>query len=140
MNEANPLRVRRVHANVLALVTVLALLVAPVCAPICAARACASSSSDHGCHEAAGVSTQNGEHVIAPGKSCGAPEFYAVLVDSSERSSSPLELRTVPAHLVANADSDESLGLLGARPGGLPFHPVPLRAADSPQLSLILRI
>lgn len=86
------------------------------------------------------MSTPNGEHLIAPGNSCGAPEFYAVLVDTGERSSSSPELRTAPAHLIANADSDESLGLLGARPGGWLFHQVPLRAADSPQLLRILRI
>ena len=86
------------------------------------------------------MSTQNGEHLIAPGKSCGAPEFYAVLVDTGERTSSPPELRTVPAHLIANADSDESFGRVGARPGGVPFHPVPLRAAVSPHLPLMLRI
>src|SRR5690349_19369677 len=110
MNEANPVRARRAPANVVALVTVLALLVAPVCAPLCAARACALGSGAHGWHEAAGVSTPNGGRLIAPGNSCGAPEFYAVLVDTGEGSSSSPELRTIPAHLIASADSDESLG------------------------------
>jgi hypothetical protein len=88
----------------------------------------------------AGVSTQSGEHFIAQGKSCGAVELYAVLVDTGERSTPSQELRNVPAHLIASDHSDVSLGLLGARPGGWPFHPAPLGAADSPHLPMILRI
>jgi hypothetical protein len=133
-------RARRVHANALALVTVLALLVAPVCAPICAARACASRSSDQRCHEMAGISTQGGEHLIAQGKSCGAVELYAVLVDTGERSTPSQELRNVPPHLIASDHSDVSLGPLDAHPDGWPLHRGPLGWVDSPQSPMILRI
>jgi hypothetical protein len=130
----------KTYLSVIAVLTVLALLAIPICAPLCAAKTCSSNASNEHCHEMANMAADNGEHMIAPTKSCGSFEFSVVLVKADEQA--------IDSQRVRNTLSGKILGVRAeqTQPVAFPIsflgraHQVPLALATSPQLAAVLRI
>jgi hypothetical protein len=95
MKKTTQVQTRHLKAMALALVTVLALLAAPMCAPLCAARTCSSSTTNsERCHGMGTMEAEGSGQFVAPGKTCGAAEFSAVLAKPDEQNVSSGEVRS----------------------------------------------
>jgi hypothetical protein len=130
----------KTYLSVIAVLTVLALLAIPICAPLCAAKTCSSNASNEHCHEMANMAADNGEHMIAPTKSCGSFEFSVVLVKADEQAIDSQRVRNTLSGKILGARAEQtqpvaiSNSLLG------PTHRVPLEFPSSLPLTSVLRI
>ncbi|MGB9465199.1 MAG: hypothetical protein WBR10_08810 [Candidatus Acidiferrum sp.] len=134
-----PTRTRPASAVVFALMTVLALLAAPMCAPLCAARNCSSGARQVHCHGMDGMGAGD-EQFIAPGKTCGAADFSAVLSKSDEQNMSSRGMRSDSAPVLIGESYQQYFESLRTSLGHLSAHRIPLEFATSLLLIPPLRI